>query len=290
MKKLIVLSVLLLLIIICFASVLLPRYFFEIPFQKIATEVKSLPDYYTGGTLYTADREINISQLCQEQNKEYSLDEVFCVTNEKVYFVYTDPSETTLDWVIASIELDTLLFTELFRFVDTQTVYRCNPSSAFNDRNGYYYKGQIILNNLTTVLVYDIGSNTASWHNYNTYTFPFRPTYGAYVDAYTINLYTEGFVRTYTLQEMAQNSDSIAQLYALNDNKTWDGASYLSFFHQKSVQVIEDEVYAVGAARNFSGEIYAVILKYNSSNDSWVYVHTCFADYIGHCYLITRVE
>lgn len=275
-------------VLVLILSVFFPRVKLDKWLETLANESDGIPAYVVFGVLHTETDEINISQKCREQNKNNSLQEIFCIAEGKAYFVYVDMTAAHT-WTIASLDLKTMEFRDICQFLSAKGIYRDEHYGDYGKRNGFYYDGQIILSDFTSVLVYDIHRNVTSWYDYNTYAVPRRMIYGEVVKEQTLCLHINDYTRTFTLQEMAENSDGIARIYALKDKETWNGSSYLvSFLNNNRIQVIGDKIYTIEAVLNYSGEPYAVILEYNCESDSWLYVSKSFAgDTVhGNCYII----
>ena len=259
------------------------------PLKNVPPETNVKPSVVVYGTIHTDGKTIEISQLCRKHDKNYILYDVFCVQNEKVYFMFADRNKAARTWVIGSIDINTEAFYEHCRFSDAQEVYRHNHSSPYNNRNGYYIDGRIVLNDRVTVLSYDITSQHVYTYPYDDYDFPHTYIVGEATSTSEISIKTGTINKSFTLQEMAENSESIADIVELDQEKTWSGATYLQgFFSDNCVQRIDGHIYAVGSCLNYWGSSYAVILHYEPERGIWQYVSSVFADDTAHisCYLV----
>lgn len=282
----IVVSLLFLAVLLSIISPILLDVVFNSTLNNIPNESDSVPAHVIYGEIHTESQKVNIAWLCKEQNK--SMKEIFCIAGDNVYFVYTSAGA----WVIASMNLETKAFTDHCQLSDAKETYQADPYGDYSERNGFCYDKQIILSDFCSVLVYDIISGETSRHDYNTFVFPQKKAYGEALGEQTLKLYINESAYTFTLQEAAENSDGIAALYAMKNKKTWDKKSPLiSFFGQNRIQVIDAEIYTIEAIRTFSGLPYAVILRYDTEKNSWLYVSACFVgdNITRNCYVIPSI-
>ena len=280
-----IIAVSLLILAVLLSTVLpvLPDVLFKRKLNDIPNESNSVPAHVIYGEIHTESQKVNIAWLSKEQNK--SMKEIFCIAGDNVYFVYTSAGA----WVIASMNLETKAFTDHCQLSDAKETYQVDPYSDYSERNGFCYDKQIVLSDFCSVLVYDIISGETSSHDYNTFVFPQKEIYGEALGEQTLKLYINESAYTFTLQEAAENSNGIAALYAMKDKNIWNKKSPLiSFFSQNHIQVIDDEIYTIESVLSFSGWPYAVILKYDTENNSWLYVSACFAgdNITRNCYVI----
>lgn len=267
----------------------LPRVLFDASLQEVDSETDRIPAVVVYGTLYTEDATLDVAQLCRNENKNSSFKEVLCVVQGKAYFVYSVSDELKCNWILASVDLKTAVLENICSFSDVKTSYLLKQDSVYKERNGYYANGQIILNDLETVFIYDIDSECVNSYKYEEYIFPEAKIMGEIVDSNTIALYTEGSKQTFSLSKMSDDSKGIEKVYELKNKRTWNGTPCLShFFGQNSMQIIGDEIYAIGECLNFSGEAYAVILEYDRETRLWRFASIIFSGdtVYRNCYLV----
>lgn len=261
---------------------------FENPLKNIPQESSEIPNYVVDDSLYSNYGEIYVGGICRDNG--YYCEEIICVRDGKVYFVYSGSYQEKYYWMIGAIDLATSEFHTCYKMADPAESYEIQYWKNYKERNGYYFDGQIVLTDHKTVLTYDIDSQTVQTYAYRDYCFPECTVYGEYIDDETIRLNMGDSVRTYTLREMTEKSDSISKIFALKDKKTWCGQAYLyRFFAGSKVQFIDDKLYTIGDCLNYMGEGYAVILEYNVEEDSWQYVTNCYTGgivYDDTCYVI----
>lgn len=265
---------------------------YENPLENIPSESEQMPNFVVYGTLHSKYGEVAIDTVCKKQNENFNLKEVLCVKDKKAYFVYSGPYEENYCWEIGSIDLKTLEFQSHSVFVEPTEYYKF---PEFNDdykmQNGYYFENQIILTDHKNVLVYDLEQQCSKLYVYDEYDFPEKQIYGEATDTETIKMKKQGMSQEYSLEKMAEQSDSIEQILRLKECQVWSGSSYLyRFFSKDSVQVVEDKVYAVCDCLNSKGYSYAVILEYIELTDSWKYVTSSRSgagDIVhGRCYVV----
>lgn len=244
---------------------------FENPLKNIPQESSEIPSYVAYGSLYSDYGKTYVNSICRKNG--YYLLEILCVKDGKVYFIYSGAYEEKYYWMIGDIDLVTLEFHKCYDMADPAESYEIQFWKNYKERNGYYLDGKIVLNDHQTVLEYDIESQNLQTYDYHDYNFPKRAVYGEYIDYEAVRLNLEDSVRTYTLEEMAEKSDSIAQILALKEKKIWCGDSYLwHFFTDDNLQFIGDKVYTIGNCFNYWGEAFAVMFEYDVQEDSWKYV------------------
>ncbi len=254
-----------------------------------ADSLSHTSSYVANGILYYEDKQIDVSKLCKRTNSDYSLTEIICFYGERIYFVYSSVTETNHEWSIAYIDVNSMDVTTVCTMFDVKTAYKRNNISDFRERNSFYYNGELVLNDFTQILVYNIESNSTKQFIYSDYVFPDRSIYGECLDSHTIKLHNGDVSSVFSLQDMAKTNDSISKIYSLNSKNTWDNTSYLAnFFSEYSVQVYEDYIYAVGNCLNFAGESYGIILFYDNQTNTWQYMTSVFAGDSAHsnCYIV----
>jgi hypothetical protein len=262
---------------------------FDASFQEVDSEVDRIPAVVVYGMLYAGDATLNVAQLCRNENKSSSFKEVFCIMHGKVYFVYSVFDGLNYNWILASADIKTAVLENLCSFSNAKTSYLVKQKSDYKERNGYYANGQITLNDFETVFIYDIASGYVDSYKYEEYVFPQTKVLGEIVDSNTIALYTDGCKQTFSLSKMADDSKGIEKILELKNEKTWNGTPRLShFLGQNSIQIIGDEIYAIGECLNFSGEAYAVILEYDQETRLWRFASTFFSGdtVFRSCYLV----
>jgi hypothetical protein len=100
-------------------------------------------------------------------------------------------------------------------------------------------------------------------------------------------------VQTFTLEDMAANSEAIAKIYNLKDKTDWRKSSYLKgFLAHNTVEVVGERIYHIGSVSNWTGECYAIILEYDVNRGTWMYVTKCLAggNTNRYCYVVPVVQ
>lgn len=260
----------------------------SINFQKeidsISPESNDIPYIASLGRLYNKDEIISIFNLCEKQNKDF--ESILCVYEDRIYFVYTD--KTSSSWHIASIDWKLTDFEDHCQLNHPNEIYNRYPIPGdFENFNGYYSDGKIILNDHITILEYSLKSQTSTQYNYEKYEFPEVQIQGLCIGDESIQIKSEHWIKTFTLNEICQKSIGLSTIYSLKDRMNWEGESYITnFFDERSVQYIDDHIYVLGKVRNYHGQVYAIVMQYDETNDSWEYVTSIFTEDNGYCYIV----
>lgn len=264
-----------LIFLLIYLIVEVPPSILEKSFEDIPSEAEHIPAYVIWNGVHTGDDLFWIPDSpCQEKERS-GMEEVFCIHEEKIYFIYDSYSDSVLDvdWIIASIDPKTEQLEKLCEFEQPKEWYYVNQDVEFSERNGYYYEGQIVLNDHNTVVVYDIETGESARYDYDTYDFPNRTTYGNVIDEEILELNMEGAVLTFTLEEMAEKSPSLTAICALKDQPR-SGTREKVWFLPNCVQVIDGRIYAALGLTNYDAGTHAIVMEYNRERDAWEYVFT----------------
>ncbi len=274
-----------------YGMIYLPRTLLENTLNDLST-TDDVPPYMIYGTLYDNNQEIQIARLCRKENSNYSLQEVFCINERKVFFICSDADQYSRDWLISSINLDTLDFEICYRFSKAAEIYTQKTSSDFKSKNGFYYDGKIVLNDHSTVVVYDLKTGAISNYAPTEYTYPVHENVGKCIDGETLELTIGGISTVHTFKKMSEGNESISKIYELKKKQIWNGnASIVRFFSDYSIQCIDNRVYVVSSCMNYAGESHAIILEYDLEVEKWLYVTSNYAgdNVHGNCYVITKI-
>ena len=267
----------------------------ENPLKDIEQEMEDAPTYVIYGSLITTDGTIDIQKLCEKQIEDFILEEILCVYQGKVYFVYATPYGRSERWVIGSVDLATeevLAHCELIEPAEDYDVRAF--AKDYKEKNGFFYEGKVVLNDHQKVMVYDLVRDEAKIVTNGAYEFPITEVYGEYVNQNTIRVFHGSSSNEYTLEDMAERSRGIEKLCALQEKKTWSNLSYLDWFlSEYSVQMVNGKLYVVGQCYNAKGYAHMVVLQYDDEKDCWLYggSHRSAAGDIvhGRCYVIPTI-
>ena len=282
----VIIIIILLLVLILALAFIIPTTAFNHRLNDIPNESDHDPSYIGYGVLYTNNQKFDIFSMCRKQDK--SLKEVLCISGDDAYFVYGDSG----NWVIASINLQTKLWTDHYKFTHAEnTYYTVQHDCAYSDRNGFYYDGQIYLNDFESVLIYNISGGQTSLSDFESVTFPKLPAvYSESLGEHSFKLHIGDDAYSFKLNDVAQDSNGISALNALKDKAIWDGKTSClhNFFEGADIQVIGDRIYALEPVLNFYGETYAIILEYNVDTGMWLYIGAYYTSDIitQNCYII----
>ena len=274
----IVTAILLLCLLLLPIMLIIPRVMFNLSLKDLKNESDSVPPHVVYGVLHTEEDRVPVSQILRKQNKNYSLEEIFCIANNQAYFCYRDSTETDI-WHLASIDLDSKDITDLIQFDVCETNYDTNFSSDYSKRCGYYDDGRIILNDMNQVLSFDIKNSSCTVTDSSEYSFPQHSES------------EKSVLRSFPLSELAEQSESFARIYALDSKKTWDGTSRLSgFFKKSNIFTIDGKIYTIQPILNYGGETHMLIFEYDDSG-KWLFVSKCFVGDIlrDKCYILPAI-
>lgn len=271
-------------ILLCFNSCVQPNK----DIQSLPSEVDVQPNVYLyNATIYVGNTEFEIEEYDSRQCQ------VLRVIDDLAYYayIYRDESDRTV-WGLASINLHTHEIKEYCELENSSNQsYNSTAWSAdkYEDRSWYYYNHSLVLNDKQTVLVYDLNTQQTQRYAYEDYEFPKRYVYSDSIDPLTLQLHIGDETKTFTLEQMAEQSKGIAAIYALKDQQTNnDGKSPLyRFFWGDCVQIMDDRIYAIGEFRSDSWGVHAVIFEYTIETDTWSYVGQYFTkDVFGREFFI----
>ena len=300
-KKLPKFTVIIVVAIICIIALLiglfsllfkLPRLTFDATLKNAAAETQNIPAVVVYGTLYVDNDEFDISGFCRKWNKNCSFREVLCVIDKKAFFVCSETDSSTRNWILASIDLQSMNIEEIMCFRDASMPYEVKRNIQYKEQNGYYKDGKIVLNDYKKVMLYDIYAASVIQYKYDEYAFPEMHLEGEVIDSQTILLYLEQGNQVFSIEDMAHSSNGIKQILQLQNKRTWSGLNCLSgFFSENSIQSLGDSVYCIGECLNFAGEAYAVLLEYNQPKNTWQYVTRVYSGDTVHrsSYLVTNI-
>lgn len=253
--------------------------------NKLPSELDKIPAYVVYGKLYVGNEKINIAETCSKEIEDFSLNEIFCISENNVYFLHTEYVDGGRNWVIASVDLKTRVITTHYRFSNVQEIYRKNIYGTYSSRNGFYYNNQIVLNDFQSVFVYDIAEKKAMKYDYNSYVFPELFAYGEYLNDQSITLHIDRHSYTFDLQVMADKSPDIAYLLELESKGK---ISMPLFFKDNHIQAVDGRLYAIESVLDVAKMPIMVILEYDQSREQWLYVtHAYVGDNVhNNCYVI----
>lgn len=266
-----------------------PEKTFYEEINNIASESEDIPYTVSYGSLYKGEKLISLFDLCEKQNTEY--ENTLCIFHNKVYYVCTGLNEEKY-WQLNSLDLTTLDEQECLRIDNPNAIYgRYSVGDEYSKKNGYYINGRIVMNDFVSVWEYDMESGSITKYAYDKYTFPEMKVYGEYIDAETIKIHTENWEKTFTLNEMSQESTGISRIYSFKTRKNWEDKPYITdFFSSTSIQYINGKIYAIGECRDYTGGAYAVILEYNAQDDKWIYTTNIYTwDTAIYTYIVQSI-
>lgn len=198
--------------------------------------------------------------------------EVYAVIDGRIYFSSGGEAEEgfAFAWQIASVSVSgddlrvhaTLQLSQVIGY--TPYYY---ASAPYEEKNGYYYDGKIVLSDHNKVLVYTIATQTVETFECAEYIYP-EQTSVLWEDNSTLNFtwMSNGTENAVSMQKLAEEQEVFAEIYALRQEDTVDGDSCLSLFFSKDrITILDGTPYIVGRILNRYGGSYAVLIKYDLS-------------------------
>ncbi len=278
-KYVIIVVIMIILVRIPLAVVSTNRRTIDNHLNNIPCNSEQLPNYVLDGILYIGENSYDVDDICSETYNGYYVVEIFSVNDNKGYFVAEKKVENNkFDWILTEFSLnDSNDITVLAHLNQVDRKYCFERGKEYKNRNGYLYNDRIVLNDFNRVVEYNLSTKEICNSLYSEYLFPDSEVIGRYIDSNTIELEALNNTNRYDLAELAENNESLSDVYKLKDKIIWDGDSSLcEFFSENSISIIDDKVRVIGQCLNYSGEAHAIILEYDYRHDSWEYLGNVF--------------
>ena len=223
------------------------------------------------------DRYVDRYNINLENYVDGLIEEVYCIRNERIYFCYSTAVQNSYPdriWHIASIETNGEALTEHFAgnlFRESNPLgysydYECLSCRAFTleTYGGIYSNNKIYLHGKDKTVVYDIDSDTVS----ETDGYPIGKYLWNIEDhkAITIEDTEQNTFKTVTLENMAEQNIYAKKLLKLSTKTIWSGDSPTKRFFT-NVKIVDNRIYIICEALNWSGESFAVTFRYDFSSD-----------------------
>ena len=260
--------------------------------KEVKSETEDMPVFVLYDTLYSESGKMDVDGICEEEG--YVFEEVLAADSEKAYVVCKQPE--SYNWIIASIDFETKEIQEYGEMNAPSEHYTSfSDQGNYQEQNGFYCEGKIVLNDHEKVLTYDLDSGIVDMYDYNKYDFPEQTIGCEVIDAQTICLQRGTSEEIVSLKSMSLESEEIAKIFEMQNQKMWSGDSKLQhFFSSDSVWAFGNEIYAIGECRNFHGYASMALLKYEENAERWIYVtgmRTPGGDIVhGRCYVVPQVQ
>ncbi len=236
-----------------------------------------------------------------EKHIDGRIEEIYCVQNDRIYLCYSTaipdayPDRT---WHIASIGRNGEDFTEhyggnLFTnsnpkgYAYEYTRLSITPYDAEN-YGGFYAYHKIYLHGDKTTVVYDIQNGTLS----ETDGYPVSPYTWSINEHKTIVIQDreQNVTKTLTLESMAEENPYAKDLLAYSKKNTWNGTSLTENIFS-GMKIVGDRIYVICEMRNWHGESFAVVFRYDFASDSMLYVsHQKTSDRVESIYSFAMAE
>ncbi|MBR2886107.1 MAG: hypothetical protein IKB93_15180 [Clostridia bacterium] len=223
--------------------------------EKLSPD-KNYLDCVHFGVLYSNRYKLNLEEILLERNS--SLQQVYTKKGEVVYFSYQYIDNTDIHWCIASLDINgtnmQVLCDEIF---EPENIYAFSPNFTgdYKKRNGYYYKGEIVLTDFSKLIEYNITTDQTEVFEYGEYKHP-AAKFECNIENYEeIIITTDCETHILKTSELIKNNDTMKTLFEKYDNKTINGTSACECFFD-SVQIIDDDIYILCRVQRFDGCSY----------------------------------
>ncbi len=119
------------------------------------------------------DKALNLDELPIELQSNLNINEVHCVTEEKVYFSYSYFFDKKKFWVLSSVNWDGTELETIYEdaFTVSTMPYHTIIDKDYSYRNGFFVNDKIVLSENGKVVEYDINTEKINVYVDN-YTFP----------------------------------------------------------------------------------------------------------------------
>lgn len=272
-------------------------------FDAYDIEVDEQVPYVYYSTLVYNGREIDFRELLDKNTVNGSFHEVYVIRNKTIWFGYSDAKRNENGakvWNIASVNSDGTGFNVVYsgEFCyknESDQHYAQNNNSHSKDRylkdNGFYGNGKIVLTDRVKLVEFDLETLKSEEILAENYEYPAMPFEVKIIDSKTIEFYRNSEKKIFTVESARKTSEAFEQLYELENEKNWDGISYLYDLFEK-VQIVENKVYIICKVLNWYGETHAIVFAYDFEENNCRYAFHCFMDDIigNRLYVVLELD
>lgn len=242
------------------------HWFMSIRLARIEPEIEESISYCLYDTLYFSDDELNANKILESEG--YVLREYLVKLEDDIYMIIS--ADKTLG--VAKIKADgtglQILFQDTF-FEKTNENYQRRTDQEYSKRYSYYYDGRIVLTDQRKLVEYSIEDNSYDYFKYSDYIFPDCPISVECLEDDALTIQNSGHTQIYELDKLISDSQSIKALYEHRYGPK-EGTNTTGTF-LKRVQLFQDDLYVVGAVRDFLGCGFAVLMKYDPEDQQLRY-------------------
>ena len=240
--------------------------------EKVDSEKEETVANAFFGILYFDESELYLDDCINDTKHE--IRQVFCINNDKIYFLCQYKDDENIHWCILSTDLDGR---NLKKHTDDvfSGRYNVSVSTPYQARNGYYYDEKIIITDFEKLVEFNIKSSTVTTYNYEQY------QYLQYTISWDIENHQKVIFHTsendiiITKESFAESNIVAKELIGSFDKKIWSEKSSLySLFD--SVQIVDNEVYLICRVLNYRGSTYAMVFHCDLDKQEYKYCLTYF--------------
>lgn len=206
-----------------------------------------------------------------------SLEEVFCIRDNELWFVYTSNLRNKgEEWCLASVSIHDKTFTlhykgEFCTAPESDTSYnKVIEPTDYSKLNGFIVDERIVLTDKKKLVEINILNGIIKEYFYNDYEFE---CVEIDVSRQFKQLVFSSNNKTISIDfdKASELSPSFYQIAQLAEYKIYDGSSSLDLFFDK-VQIVNGKCYIFGRVLNWHGETHMVVFEYVFDDNSLKYL------------------
>lgn len=255
----------------------LSREKLETILDSLTIETEEPVFYMYHNKLYSDKLILDFDELLHNESINCSLKEVFCIRDNKIWFVYTSSLQNKGEkWCLASVSIPDKVFTLLYKgefctAPESDTSYnKAIEPTDYSELNGFIIDERIILTDKNKLVEINISNRNIKEYSYNNYEFE---CIEINVSRQFEQLIFSSNNKTISLDfdKASKLSPSFYQISQLAEYKIYDGSSSLELFFSK-VQMVNGKYYIFGRILNWHGETHMVVFEYVFDDNSLKYL------------------
>lgn len=250
------------------------------------SEAEAIPAVVLYDCVFTQSGQTDVNAVLKESGINSRIRRFLCIYNDRVYFTYMsakDQSSNEADssrmWNIASVALNgDELNVHHTAHLDPVLEYGIE-TGAYEEKSAFFKNGVVVLNDKYTVIEYDITSNSVTEFEYENYVFPTDDIEYEITDYHTVSFAVksgeETVHKSLTLEQLTSSAGVVGEICKSTSQKKLSGESCFEHFFS-FVQRIDEKTYIICEVMNNLGETYAIVLEYDFTQNSCLYVDSHF--------------
>ncbi len=255
--------------------------------NDLQTNNSDLKFVHLGSCYFDENSSLDLSELLQKDNK--SLQQVYVLIGETLYFSYQYVENDNLHWCIATIEnYDSninVISDEVFAS-ESLHKFELNLSECYKKRNGYYYNKKIVLTDFSKLVEYNIETKEKNVYDYNDYNHPTETFHYDIEDYKKIVIIKNNQTRILTISGLVEKSNVAKIIFEKYNNQTVNGENACTYFFD-NVQFINEHIYIICRIHRWDGCAYALVFKYDFKTEKIEYLGGHYTnDLVRQFYLI----